>query len=212
MQNYYFNKHGYFTYSGHANPDNLPPLNATREVPEQRECYHPKWNGKAWEYIQDMRGTKYYMPDGSEHEITEIEGQLPEGASLTKPEPPKPTLDEARATKQLEITTAHDAFLKSQSEEYSEMERQTWDSQRTEADALLADPQAAAPLVRAIAKGRGMDVLEMAQRIQANTQTWSIIAGHATGQRLAYQDALEACATVEEVEAINPVFNLPEAA
>jgi len=204
---------GYFTYSGYANPDNLPPLNATRTVPEQREGYHPKWNGETWEYVQDMRGTKYYMPDGSEHECSEIEELLPEGASLIKPEPPEPTLDEARTAKRREITAAHDAFLKAQSEEYSEMERLTWDMQRTGADRLAADPEDAtepALLVKAIADTRGIPVADMVARIKENTLPWSIIAGHATGQRLKYQDALEACTTVEEVEAINPVFTLPE--
>lgn len=210
MQNYYFDEHCYYVASGYANPENACPLNATREVPEQREGYHPKWNGEAWEYVQDMRGTKYYMSDGSQHEFLEIEEQLPEGASLQKPEPPKPTLTEARATKQRQIAAAHDAFLKAQSVEYSEMERQTWDSQRTESQALLADPQAAAPLVRAIANARGMDVIEMARRIQENTQAWSVLAGHATGQRLKYQDALEACTTVEQVEAIAVTFSTPE--
>lgn len=98
MQNHYFDANGYFTYSGYANPDNACPLTATRTAPEQREGYHPKWNGEAWDYVQDMRGTKFYISDGSEHEITEIEGQLPEGASLIKPEPPAPT--EVELTKQ----------------------------------------------------------------------------------------------------------------
>ncbi|MEZ6852786.1 hypothetical protein [Halodesulfovibrio aestuarii] len=89
MQNHYFNEHGYYSYSGYANPDNFPPLNATREAPEQREGFYPKWNGEAWDYVEDMRGTKYYMPDGSEHEITAVEGQIPEGARFAKPESPE---------------------------------------------------------------------------------------------------------------------------
>lgn len=86
MQNHYFNKQGYYTYSGYANPQNARPLTATRKAPDFREGLHPKWNGTVWENVQDMRGTKYYMPDGSEHEITEVEGVLPEGASFEKPE------------------------------------------------------------------------------------------------------------------------------
>ncbi|WP_430735376.1 hypothetical protein [Halodesulfovibrio aestuarii] len=116
MQNHYFDEHGYYTYSGYANPENLPPLNATRETPEQREGLHPKWNSNGWDYVQDMRGTIYYMPDGSEHEITEIEGQLPEGASLTKPKPPEPTeqelTDQRIAEIQQQLTANHLASVR----------------------------------------------------------------------------------------------------
>ena len=125
--------------------------------------------------------------------------------------PPAPvTFAEAKAAKQAEIRDAHNAFLLERGVEYSNMERQTWDTQRLEAQALLADPQVAAPLVRAIANARNMDVLELAQRIQANAQIWSVLAGHATGQRLAFQDALEACTTVKQVEAITVNFTTPE--
>ncbi|MFA9396501.1 MAG: hypothetical protein ACERJ1_17595 [Halodesulfovibrio sp.] len=108
MQNHYFNEHSYYTYSGYANPDNLPPLTATREAPEQREGYHPKWNGNVWNYVQDMRGTKYYMSDGSEDEITEIEGLLPEGASLTKPEPTEAKKVKQRITEIQQKLTVND--------------------------------------------------------------------------------------------------------
>lgn len=99
MQNHYFDNNGYYTYSGYANPDNACPLTATRTAPEKKDGKHPKWNGEAWGYVQDKRGTKYYLPDGSEHEITEVEGQLPDGASLTKPEPEPPTVEELTAQK-----------------------------------------------------------------------------------------------------------------
>ena len=111
MQNHYFNEQGHYTYSGYANPDNLPPLNATRKAPEQREGMHPKWTGEAWSYVQDMRGTVYYLSDGSEHTIAEIEGQLPEAASLTKPKPPEPTEAEKaqqRITEIQSLLTAND--------------------------------------------------------------------------------------------------------
>lgn len=123
---------------------------------------------------------------------------------------PPLTLAEAKTAKQAEIRDAHNAFLLERGVEYSDMERQTWDTQRLEAQALLADPQATAPLVRAIANARSMEVLELAQRIQMNTQAWSVLAGHATGQRLAFQDALEACSTVEQVEAISISFTTLE--
>ncbi len=153
----------------------------------------------------------YYSPEGN----LELWSEKPDGYltveewSAIHPEPTV-TLAEAKAAKQAEIRDAHNAFLLERGVEYSDMERQTWDTQRLEAQALLADPQAAAPLVRAIANARNMNVLELAQRIQANTQAWSVLAGHATGQRLAFQDALEACTTVEQVEAISISFTTPE--
>jgi len=108
MQNYYFDENGYYIDSGYANPDFACPMTATREVPEQREGCHPKWNGSAWEYVQDMRGTKYYLSDGSEHEITEIEGQLPESASLTKPEPTEAEKAQQRIIEIQQQLTAND--------------------------------------------------------------------------------------------------------
>lgn len=108
MQNYYFDENGYYVASGYANPDNACPLNATREVPEQREGYHLKWNSEAWDHVQDMRGTKYYMPDGSEYEITEIEGQLPAGGSLTKPKPTEAEKAQQRVTEIQHALTVND--------------------------------------------------------------------------------------------------------
>lgn len=103
MENYYFDERGYYAYSGYANPENACPQTATRQMPEERENFYPKWNGEAWEYVQDMRGTKYYLPDGSEHEILEIEGTLPEGASLEKMPLPSPTKAELAAQRTEEI-------------------------------------------------------------------------------------------------------------
>lgn len=122
------------------------------------------------------------------------------------------SLEHVKRAKQSEITAAHDAFLKAQSAEYSDMERQTWDMQRAEAEALLADAKAPAPLVRSIAAARGMKVITLAKHIQANIAAWTKLAGHATGQRLALQDKVTAAKTAEDVVAIEVVFSAPEGA
>ena len=111
-----------------------------------------------------------------------------------------------KAEKQREIATAADAFLSSLATEYGAYEKLTWDQQAIESDALLSDPAAPAPLVRAIATARGMTALEMANRIAANRAQWVALSGAVVGKRLAYQDALDAAQTVEEVAAIVPVF------
>ena len=46
----------------------------------------------------------------------------------------------------------------------------------------------------------------MATRIAANRAQWVALSGAVVGKRLAYQDALDAAQTVEEVAAIVPVF------
>lgn len=93
MQNHYFDEGGYYAYSGYANPENACPLNALRVEPVH-SAEHGEWSkfvDGAWVVFTDMRGTKYYMPDGTEAEMTEFEAILPEGASFTKPDPvPEP--------------------------------------------------------------------------------------------------------------------------
>lgn len=121
---------------------------------------------------------------------------------------PVVSLADAKAAKLVSIRNSADSFLQSLALEYGAMEKLTWDQQAQEADALMADPAAAAPLVRAIATARGMAPLEMAQRIVANRAQWVALSGAVVGQRLAYQDAIDAAQTVEEVAAIVPVFSL----
>ena len=128
-------------------------------------------------------------------------------ASGNTPQPvEEPSLADAKIAKQAEVTNNADAFLSSMATEYGAYEKLTWDQQALEADAILADPDAPAPLVRAIAQARGMSALEMAQRIAANRAQWVALSGAVVGKRLAYQDALDAAQTVEEVAAIKPVF------
>jgi uncharacterized membrane protein YjfL (UPF0719 family) len=54
-----------------------------------------------------------------------------------------------------------------------------------------------------------MTPIEMAQRISANRAQWLALSGLIVGQRLAYQDALSAAQTIEEVDAIVPVYGAP---
>lgn len=117
-----------------------------------------------------------------------------------------PSLADTKATKQRDISAAADAFLSSLSTEYGAYEKLTWDQQALESDMLISDPDAPAPLVRAIASARGMTALEMAGRIAANRAQWVALSGAVVGKRLAHQDALDAAQTVEDVAAIVPVF------
>jgi ABC-type cobalt transport system substrate-binding protein len=136
--------------------------------------------------------------------------------AITPAAPPAPTRAELYTAKQAEIRDGAEAMLTALAAEYAPLERQTWDQQAAEAEALQADADAPAPLVRAIAATRGMPVGELAARILANRTAWVAVSGHVVGQRLAYQDALEATQGLDDAQAadtiqgINPVYTLPE--
>lgn len=121
----------------------------------------------------------------------------------------EPSLEDLKLIKQAEIRDLADGFLLMLAAEYGAMEKLTWDQQALEADALIADPSAPAPLVRSIAAARGMNVYELANRILANRAQWVVLSGHIVGQRLGYQDQLDAATTNEQVAAIVPIYTLP---
>ncbi|MGE4194726.1 MAG: hypothetical protein AB7E51_15170 [Pseudodesulfovibrio sp.] len=105
-------------------------------------------------------------------------------------------------TKQTEITTKANSYLAALGEEYGAMEMMTWDQQYSEALAYQADSAASVPLLTAIATARGEEVADLAASIIANRAEWVALSGNVVGQRLAYQDALEAATTYDEVMAI----------
>lgn len=123
--------------------------------------------------------------------------------------PPGPDLEALKASKQREFRDKADAFLGQLGEEYGVYERATWPTQSVEAKALVVDPGAEAPMVRKIALERSMDVLDLAKRIIANEQVWGFISGSIVGQRLAYQDKLNAVGTPEGVIAIVVEYKMP---
>lgn len=67
----------------------LLPKNATFSAPpEEKDGFARVWNGTAWEYIEDRRGTEYWLPGDTwqtpAREMKEL-GPLPEGALLERP-------------------------------------------------------------------------------------------------------------------------------
>lgn len=125
--------------------------------------------------------------------------------AVTPAAPPAPTRAELYTAKQTEIRDGAESMLTALAAEYAPLERQTWDQQAAEAEALQADADAPAPLVRAIAATRGMPVGELAARILANRRAWVAVSGHVVGQRLAYQDALEATRGLDDAQAADAI-------
>lgn len=86
---------------------NIPAGCTEIESPAEKPGYVRVWNGEKWEYTEDHRGEKYWLPgegyDTPGHEVTDI-GPLPEGASNTAPQP---TEEELRAQKLKELDTEY---------------------------------------------------------------------------------------------------------
>lgn len=120
-----------------------------------------------------------------------------------------PTLAQAKLAKLGVVLAAADAFLGQRCCGYTEMEKLSWEQQAQEAAELASDPDAAAPLVRAIAAARGMAVVTLAQRIQYNAATWTALSGYVVGRKGALLDALSAAETLSAVEAIDVSFTAP---
>jgi hypothetical protein len=101
---------GYLVATIEADPDPLDPQNhlipggcvtAPPPVTGLDEAAH--WDGLAWSKRPDKRGKKYFLADGSEHEVAAIGQDLPSGATETRP--PKP-LALAKADKIAELKSA----------------------------------------------------------------------------------------------------------
>lgn len=105
-----------------------------------------------------------------------------------------------KTSKQAEIVDGAETYLCSLCCEYGDMEKATWDQQYDEAMAYTADSGADVPLLSAIASSRGMTLATLAERVIANRASWVVVAGDILGQRLAYQDLLDAAVVLAETD------------
>jgi hypothetical protein len=74
------------------------PNNATRAAPALKDGCIPRWNGTAWEQVENHQGQEGYL-NGEPHTIKDY-GPLPKGWSDT---PPPPTGEELAARRVAEI-------------------------------------------------------------------------------------------------------------
>lgn len=117
-------------------------------------------------------------------------------------DPPPLTLDEAKAAKLTEINAACDAEIEAIKVSYPDTEVMTWDKQEMEARALVLDAAADTLLIDSIASARGLDRVELANRIIANADQFATASGASLGKRQALKDEINAATTVEQVEEI----------
>lgn len=189
----------------------LIPANGTDLLPpalKENEC--AVFKSGTWVIKPDYRGATYWLHDGSEHSITEINVVPPADALFEKPIIP-PTFEEAKAAKLAEINAACDSILNAATADYPASEIQTFSQQTAEAQAYVLDKTTPVPLLRTLASARGIELDELVSRVLAKHEAFSMLSGLIIGQRQALEDRLYICKTLEEVEAIEVNYTISEA-
>ncbi len=120
-----------------------------------------------------------------------------------------PTLEEAKAAKLAEINAVADKAIATLTATYPDREIATFDKQEAEARAYAADPTAATPLLSALSQARGMELPELVRRVIAKADAFAVACGSIIGQRQALEDRLDACETLEDVEALTVAITMP---
>lgn len=120
------------------------------------------------------------------------------------------TLEEVKADKLNEINNKCTEALDAMTPTYPDKELLTFDQQKQEALAYLADSNANCPLVEALSKNRGMNMKTLCEKIIAKANTFSFVSGSIIGQRQHYEDQLNTCTTKEEVHQIEPIYSLEQ--
>lgn len=111
-------------------------------------------------------------------------------------------LEAVKAAKRLEINEACNTSVAALAASYPEREIQSWPQQVKEAEALAADPQAAAPLLTAIAEARSLPVVELASRVLGKMNAYAAASGALIGLRQAAEDLIDLAASPEDVASI----------
>ena len=203
--------------------------------PEIPAGHAARWNGAAWEIVEDHRrkmddtgtkqgGTPYWLP-GDDHNSPERYmddlGPLPAGAMTERPAAPPPTLEEAVESKLAEILSAYEAAFAPVEAKYPAHEREGWPIQLEEARAVAAaGPGAAygdiAPTLTAMLAERGLDesMEDFAALIITNNGVYRGVYAALTGQQQRMYRDVQAMAatpgvTADEVEAYPVKYELP---
>lgn len=122
---------------------------------------------------------------------------------------PEQTLEEVKAAKLAEINGACDRILKDAVKTYPETEVMTFDQQVMEARTYMADPTSDVSLLASLASTRGIELADLAARVMAKHQAFSALSGAVIGQRQALEDQLDACASIDEINALTVNIVMP---
>jgi len=111
-------------------------------------------------------------------------------------------LDEMKARKLAEIAAAFASRIAALKAGYPADEIQSWFKQESEARAYAADANAPTPLLSAMAEARNIAVADLASRVIANADAYSVAAGALIGKRQKYEDMIAAAMDTDTVSVI----------
>ncbi|AHG74186.1 hypothetical protein X781_20410 [Mannheimia sp. USDA-ARS-USMARC-1261] len=130
---------------------------------------------------------------------------------IIDPEQQQAVISAEKSAKLAEINQKAQAFINDLAEydKTPAFERDTWSIQREEAKAWFADKTVATPTLDLIAQRRGVPVELLRQKAYEKAMAYQTVAAIVAGQRQAYEDQLNTAETLEQVQAIEPVYSLP---
>ncbi len=188
-----------------------------------------------WVQVTDNRNKQLYnKSDGSPY-VGDFDGlgDLPEG--ITDKSPPsvhhswdgtdwvltpekqaqlaQEELDTAKTAKLLEINNKAQAFIDTLASlnEVPDFEVRTWVKQAQEAYAWEQNKESPTPTLDLIALGRGVDRVELITKALQKAKQFDVLVSHTAGVRQRYEDQLKAALVLDDVNAIDPIYTLPEA-
>lgn len=187
-----------------------------------------------WVQVTDNRNKQLYNTTDGSHYEGDFDGlgDLPEG--LTDKAPPsshhswdgtdwvltpakqaqlaQEELEAAKAAKLLEINNKAQTFIDvlASLNEVPDFEVRTWVKQAQEAYAWEQNKEAPTPTLDLIALGRGVERIELIQKALQKAKQFDVLVSYTAGVRQRYEDQLKAALVLDDVNAINPIYTLPE--
>ncbi len=134
---------------------------------------------------------------------------MPKCNTGVNPETMLSGVEHAKAQKLAEINEQCDAMLGGLTKSYPGSELLTFDQQKAEAEAYLADNTTHCPLLAPLAAARGIELEDLCTRVIAKATAFSAASGAIIGQRQKFEDLLGACTTIDQVAAIEVSYALP---
>jgi len=155
-----------------------------------------RWDGGAWEVVTDLRGTEYWLPDGSKHTIEALGDALPDDALDVAP---APALSGVKREAHVAMLDWIENLLSQFTAGVPAVEVASWSQKADAARSFLAGD--AAPQVTDEAAITGEDPQDLSLAVVAKADLYTAIIARATGLRRATVLAIDAAETPEAVAA-----------